>query len=188
MAIRDDKQHAHSGPDNAPANFWCPFLVSATLNQLYPSVKPRPSPTTDIYTAGTLTAAVAGWAIGWLDDTRLLVEQFNQSPPPPSTPGGVGVATSFYTGAGIFSPSGANVGSSAIPQSQSTQVLGSDSIYSPNTNSIYSVSTSAVTWESADAFCFVTLNFPTCNATSVGAVSGSQVIFSLGSFVLAQPY
>jgi hypothetical protein len=33
-------------------------------------------PTTTIYTNGALTTAVNGAAVGWLDDTRLLVENF----------------------------------------------------------------------------------------------------------------
>ncbi len=93
-----------------------------------------------------------------------------------------------YTGGAIFSPSGINLGSSPIPQIQSPQVLTSDSIYSPQTNTIMSVTSGATLWASADAFCIFALNSPPCNAANAGAVSGSQVIFTLGNLVLAQSY
>jgi hypothetical protein len=142
---------------------------------------------TDIYNNGTLTTAVPGWAVGWLDSGRLLVEQFAEIPPPPSLPGGQ--ATVVYTGGAIFSPSGTNLGSSPIPPLQNPQVLAGDSIYSPQTNTITSVTTGLTLWASADAFCILPLNLDSfCNAVNVGAASGSQVIFALGNLVLAQPY
>jgi hypothetical protein len=140
--------------------------------------------TTDIYTNAILTTALPGWAVGWLDNTRLLVEQFSVIPPPPSLPGGQ--PTVVYDGASIFSPSGTNLGSSPIPQIQSPQVLTSDSIYSPQTNTITSVTSGLTLWASADAFCLPSLNYTPCNAA--GAASGSQVIFAPGNLVLAQPY
>ena len=93
-----------------------------------------------------------------------------------------------YDGASIFSPSGTNIGSSPIPQIQSTQLLTGDSIYSPQTNTIMSVTSGATLWASADAFCILSLKSPACNVTNAGAASGSQVIFALGNLVLAQPY
>jgi hypothetical protein len=147
---------------------------------------------TDIYNNGTLTTAVPGWAVGWLDSGRLLVEQFAEIPPPPSLPGGQ--TTVVYVGSSIFSPTGTNLGSSPIPQIQNPQMLTSDSIYSPQTNTITSVTSGTTLWASANASsaessCIVTYNNPnTCNVTYAGAASGSQVIFALGNLVLAQPY
>jgi hypothetical protein len=149
------------------------------------SGRPTAGTATDIYNNGTLTTAVPGWAVGWLDSGRLLVEQFALLPPPPSIPGGT---TVLYTGGAIFSPSGTNLGSSPIPPLQNPQVLAGDSIYSPQTNTITSVTSGSTLWASADAFCILSLNSPGCSATNAGAASGSQVIFALGNFVLAQPY
>jgi hypothetical protein len=123
--------------------------------------------------------------VGWLDNTRLLVEQFAEIPNSPSVPGPPAVV---YSGASIFSPAGTNLGSSPIPQIQSPEILTSNSIYSHQTNTITSATSGSTLWASADAFCILSLNSPACNATNAGAASGSQVIFALGNLVLAQPY
>jgi hypothetical protein len=135
---------------------------------------PDPGATTDIYTNGTLTTAVPGWVLGWLDNTRLLVEQFGVDT---DLPGNV----PFYESTLIFSSSGTNLGGASIPQLQTLQVLTSDSIYSQQTNTIISVTTGATGWASADPIC-------QASCPNAGAVSGSQVIFASGALVLGQPY
>jgi hypothetical protein len=110
-----------------------------------------------------------GWVVGWLDNTRPLAEQFGQENMNPNP---------VYEGADIFSSSGTNLGPTEIPQIQSLQVVTSNSIYSPQTNTIMSLTTRATSWASAD-----TQPFPIA-----GAVTGTQVIFSSGALVLAQPY
>jgi hypothetical protein len=133
-------------------------------------------PTTTIYTNGALTTAVNGGAVGWLDNARLLVDNFKYE-----DENGI----PFYDGTTIFSPSGTNLGSAPIPQIQSFQVVSSDSIYSPQTHTIFSVTTGATTWMSADESC----SGVSAGACIVaGAVSGTQVIFAIGNLVLAQPY
>jgi hypothetical protein len=134
-------------------------------------------PTTAIYTNGVLTTAVSGAAVGWLDNTRLLVENFELEDMIPEP---------FYAGTSIFSPSGTNLGSAPIPQILCFQVVSGDSIYSPQTHTIFSVTTGATTWMSADQSC----SGVSAGACSVipGAVSGTQVIFAVGNLVLAQPY
>lgn len=138
------------------------------------SYGPNPGATTDIYTDGTLTTAVPGWALGWLDNTRLLAEQFGVDT---GLPGNI----PFYVSTLIFSSSGTNLGGASIPQLQTLQVLTSDSIYSQQTNTIISVTTGATYWASADPICQV-------SCPNVGAVSGSQAIFASGALVLGQPY
>jgi len=137
----------------------------------------RVGTSTNIYTNGALTTAVNGWAVGWLDNTRLVANQFGQQNMNP---------VPVYLGADIFSSSGSNLGAAPIPQLQTLQVVSSDTIYSAQTNTILSLTTGAPTWASANAIC------PSvdseCLTPAAGAVSGSQVIFASGALVLAQPY
>jgi hypothetical protein len=143
------------------------------------SSAPYPGGTTTIYTNGALTTAIVGSPVGWLDNTRLLAIEYA---------GNVSLPGSYhYAGADIFSSSGTNLGSATIPQIQNFQVVSGDSIYSPNTNTIMSLTTGATLWASADASC--TGYDTACSVDiGVGAVTGSQVIFSSGALVLAQPY
>ena len=137
----------------------------------------RVGTTTTIYTNGALTTAVNGWVVGWLDNTRLLAEQFGQENM---------VLNPVYEGTDIFSSSGTNLGPAQIPQIQSLQVVTSDSIYSPQTNTIMSLTTRATSWASADESCGALDTV--CQEDNAGAVTGTQVIFSSGVLVLAQPY
>jgi hypothetical protein len=134
-----------------------------------------PGATTTIYTNGALTTAVNGWVVGWLDNTRVLAEQFG--------PGVSKGPSPVYEGANIFSSSGTDLGSPPIPWLQSLQPVTSDSIYSSSTNTIMSLTTGATLWASANTSCLFAYN-----CLSVGAVTGSQVIFTTGALVLAQPY
>jgi hypothetical protein len=144
--------------------------------------------TTSIFpiSAPTSAVTVSGWVVGWLDNARLLAEQFATLTTPPSGPGG-GQSYLAYEGADIFSSSGANLGSAPIPQIQNFQVVSGDSIYSPQTNTIVSLTTGAPSWISGDAYCYGCdiIAYP---AVTTGAITGSQVIFALGHLVLSQPY
>jgi hypothetical protein len=156
-----------------------PYAIAASPLEISPNGTLTAVPnsaglgSTTIYTDGTLTTAVNGYAVGWLDNARLLVEnfQFEDMVPEP-----------YYAGTTIFSPSGTNLGSAPIPQIQCFQVVSSDSIYSPQTQTIFSVTTGTTTWVSPDD----SNDIP--GTVSLGAVSGTQVIFPVGNLVLAQPY
>lgn len=164
---------------------WCATTGTPNTVQISPngtlvaaSTAPaRGGTTTTIYTNGALTTAVNGWVVGWLDNTRLLAEQFGQENMNPSP---------VYEGADIFNSSGTNLGPAQIPQIQSLQVVTSNSIYSPQTNTIISLTTRATSWASADESCGALDTV--CQEASAGAVTASQVIFSSGALVLAQPY
>jgi hypothetical protein len=154
--------------------------LSGTLT----SIVPIAAPTMPV-------ATVSGWVVGWLDNSRLLAEQFAEAPPPPNLPGGQ--PTLVYQGADIYSSSGTNLGSAAtpFPQIQSLQAVTSDSIYSPQTNTIVSLTTGMPIWISGDAFCSpfeMDCNPAIPPPVTSGAITGSQVIFALGPLVLAQPY
>jgi hypothetical protein len=159
------------------APIWCATTGAPNTVQISPngslvaaSTAPaRGGTTTSIYTNGTLTTTVNGWVVGWLDNTRLLADQFGQQNMIPNP---------VYLGADIFNSSGTNLGAAPIPQLQTLQPVTSDSTYSPQTNTILSLTTGATLWASADA----------AKGDGEGAITGSQVIFGSGVLVLAQPY
>jgi hypothetical protein len=127
-----------------------------------------PGVSTSIYKNGVLATAVPGWAVGWLDNARLLVNNYvfqNHDPIP------------AYAGAHIFNSSGTDLGSSPVPLLTSLTPVTPSTVYSPGANAIYSLTTGQPTWASGD---------PTLDG--VGAITGQQVIFSSGNYVLAQSY
>jgi hypothetical protein len=127
---------------------------------------PNPNYTTNIYKNGALITAVPGWAVGWLDNDRLLVNTFIQANPGPG-----------YGGAAIFNTSsGTNLGTLALPQLGDIQPVTSDSIYSEFYNTIYSTTTGAATWTSP------------AESARVGAISGPYVVFASGNLVIVGAY
>jgi hypothetical protein len=129
--------------------------------------------TTSIFKNGSLLTSVPGYAAGWIDDGRLLVDTLKSDANPHNLDFGASV---------IYSPLGVSVGTTLLPPLSTFYVAGSDSLYSPSavyaqaaTNVILSLTSGAVTWASGDA------------STGVGALSGSQVVFASGTYVLVQP-
>jgi hypothetical protein len=128
---------------------------------------------TNLLLNGTLVTAFNGLTVGWLDNTRLLVNNYSGTSYP-------------YTGCTLYGPNGAPTNAPcAIPvemlrfQPVPSQ---SDLIYSPQYNQVLSVSTGAVNWTSGN----MAVGGGTVQAT--GALSGSHVIFVSGIDLLAQPY
>jgi hypothetical protein len=121
---------------------------------------------TNIYSNGTLVTAVPGWAVGWLDDSRVLANSYtltNSSPDP-------------YSGSTIYNSSGTKLSAPPLPELQSLQIVTADSVYDPGSNAIYSTTSGMATWTSASP------------STGVGALAGSNIVFASGSQVLVQPY
>ena len=128
-------------------------------------------PTTNIYKSGTLVSAVPGSLGGWLDNTRLLVNEF--------TIGGHGEI--LPAGTVIYDSLGNKLGTTPIPTLDGFQVVTSDSVYVPpgyfnEGNYIESLTTGTVTWASGNS------------SYGPGAVGGSQIVFASGNLVLAQPF
>jgi len=119
---------------------------------------------TNIYRNGILTTAVPGWAVGWIDDDRLLVNNYAAGSAP------------VFSGCTIYDPTGIKLAAPALPELQEFQAVTSDWVYSARENAIFSLTTGASTWTSADP------------SVGVGAVSGSFVVFESGSRVLAESY
>ena len=126
-----------------------------------------PMVTTNIYQNGKLVTTVPGWAVDWLDNGRLLVNNYKPV-------GQLGFPE--YASATIFSPTGANLGNVPLPELHTIQPISSDLVYSPDLNAIVSLTTGAFTWASG--------NLP----TKVGAVGGPEIVFAPGNLVLAQPF
>jgi len=127
---------------------------------------PATNTVTNIYKNGQLVTAVSGWAVGWIDDGRLLVNNYGVQYPSPSQ----------YLGCTIYDPTGVKLATPSLPELRQFQTVTSDLIYSAQVNTIYSLSSGASTWTSSSP------------SLGVGAVAGSYVVFASGSRVLLASY
>lgn len=127
---------------------------------------------TTVYTNGAAVTAVPGWAVGWIDDNRLLTNTYS--------------AEDAFNGSAIYNRSGVQVTSPALPEMRHLQRVALDSIYSRESypqgraagarHAIYSVTTGQATWTSA------------ISTEPVGAVAGPYVIYLKGPRVRAERY
>ena len=102
------------------------------------SSKPDPSAATNILKNGALVTAVPGFGIGWIDNSRILANQYV------SANGGT-----VYGEATIYDATGARIASPALPELKSIQTVTSDSVYDPSHNAIYSLTTGQPLWTGA---------------------------------------
>ena len=117
--------------------------------------------TTNIYLNGTLVTAVPGSAVGWLDNTHLLIE--------------LGTGSS-YSSSVIVNQTGVTVNTPTPHDFEDpVQILGLDSIYDVSKNTIFSVSTGTPTWTSETT------------SIGLGAVATSSVVFVSGNLVISEP-
>jgi hypothetical protein len=135
--------------------------------------------TSKIYQNGTLITAVPGKAVGWLDNSRLLVDN--------TIPGISLAGTTIYNSAGTKVATTPLLTISAqydsgVPLSPLQVVSASaNTVYETATNTIVSLASGNTLWASGNMF------GPPDYGTA-GAVTGSQVIFVSDNLVLAQPY
>ena len=113
---------------------------------------------------GVLVAAVPGWAVGWIDNSRLLVNSYTSG------------RQLVYAGSTIYDPTGAKVATPPLPELREFQVATSDWIYSAQQNTIYSLTTGVAVWTSPNP------------SAGIGAVSGSNIVFESGTRVLVESY
>jgi hypothetical protein len=142
-----------------------PVRLSPDGTQVAVSNAKSATSVTNLYSNGTLVTAVPGWVVGWLDNSRVLVNSYTQTNNAP-----------MYNGSTIYSSSGAQLSAPSLPELQSLQVVSADSVYDPGSNAIYSTTTGMATWTSPSP------------STEVGAIAGSSVVFASGSQVVVQPY
>ena len=115
---------------------------------------------TNIYNGATLTTAVLGIPVGWVDNDRLLINRYRRE-----------YNYGVYLRCEFVSPAGAVTTCPALPHIQRMQAVTSNSIYSPALNKIFDLTTGATLWTSASA------------AQGQGAVAGNDVVFASGATV-----
>lgn len=162
------------GADGAPP----PVRLSADGTQIATSAWGNPqfggsqSMHTSIVKSGQSVPFVAGWPVGWIDNSHLLVTTYAGN----------------YTGCRIYDLSGAATGSCVLPEVVGFQTLDSDTFYLINNPELVSVSTGAVGWQSGDPLPCTpsgTVLYPWCFAD---ALAGSHVVLVSDSRVIAQSY
>lgn len=116
---------------------------------------------TDILKNGALVTAIPGVAVGWIDNNRILVNQYSGTQ---------------YTGAVIYDATGAKGATPALPELKSIQAVTSDSVYDPSHNAIYSLTTGQPTW---------TGTYP---SSGLGAVAGTHVVYESGHKIVMESY
>lgn len=123
---------------------------------------------TTIYQNYVLKTTLSGLAVGWIDNSRLLINNYD-------SPKGV----FQYTEATIYSLTGTSNVVQALPQLTSLETVSFDSIYSPSANSIYSLKTGALIFGNGEL-----LQSPLVG----GTVVAGYAVFPSGSLVRAVPY
>jgi hypothetical protein len=138
---------------------------------------PFPAARTSLYNNGTYITTVVGYAVGWLDNGRVLVDTYNSQ--------------GTLLGANIFSPTGTLLAVAPIGPFTTLQVVSNDLVYAPQLNEVLSLSGANDGWVSGDPCGSAILNdegelnsFTPC----LGAYGGSAVVFVSGNLVVAQPY
>jgi len=150
---------------------------SLDLPQLYLSLSPNGAAlseysstnTTNLIQNGSLKSAVPGLSVGWLDDARVLVNQYNSS------------SSASYTGANIYSPQGALLSSSVLPELKYVLPVTTDTVYAPSKNAIYSLSSGQLIWSGTYPESAV-FNVP------IGAISGSLVVYQSGHRIVEETH
>ncbi len=123
--------------------------------------------TTNIYNNGILAAAVNGFAIGWIDNNQLLVNNYGQQ---------VSVSTYAYAGASIYSATGSLVSTPTLPELLTIQPVDSTSIYSPTLNTIFSLPSGNALYQSGTP------------VTGPAAIAGPSVVFTSGTRIVVDTH
>jgi hypothetical protein len=160
------------GPNDGSVSFTAPaysdpprFSPDDTLTAITPVPASSNPTTTNIYRSGVLVNAFKGWPIGWLDNNRMLVVNYQDT----------GRVPLPYKDTTIVDITGTVLATSPIPQISRFQTVGTDQIYVPSTNSIYSVTTGQTIWTAT-------------TPSTMGAVAGPNVVFTSGSKVFIDTY
>lgn len=136
---------------------------------------------TNIYKNYTLTAAVPGWAVGWVSNSELLTNTYEYSPQ--DSPYGL------YTAATLYSDTGTKISSPSLPQLLGLVPVSSTQIYSPVFNSIYDSSSGSLVFGTS---LFATpsklggLDSLSVNTDFVtGAFASPDIVYAWGTQVVA---
>jgi hypothetical protein len=118
--------------------------------------------TTNIYTNGMLTTAVNGYAVGWIDNNQLLVNNYVS----------VHVFPGTYSTASIYSATGSLISTPTLPEVLTFQPVNSSALYSPALNTIFALPSGNTLYTSSTP------------ASGQGAVVGSNIVFTSGSRIV----
>jgi len=116
-----------------------------------------------IYKNGSLVGAVSGFAVGWIDNNRLLADIYVY------TPRGL-----MYSGAKIYDAMGAELATVALPIMSRFTPVSTNQIYSPDYNAIYDLTTGGQVWKSS------------APGSTEGSVAAGLVVSLDGHRVLAE--
>jgi hypothetical protein len=122
---------------------------------------------THIYHDGVLSSAVPGFAIGWIDDARLLLIRYRRS--------SHGNQDEFETMV-VADALGQPLATPAMAATGRMQRVNSSSIYSPELNQTLDVQTGSALWSTDAPY-----------APLTGAVAGSNVVFQSRATVRIEP-
>jgi hypothetical protein len=139
------------------------------------AVATRPAHRDELYVNDTLTGAVAGFGVGWVDDSRLLVVRYRNS-----GQGNFDIFDSIV----IANPQGVVVATPPLPNPISRfQRLAANTIYSPELNEILDLTTGATLSSPNSPAPF----FQPYSIDDQGAVVPSFVVFTSKATVRAEP-
>jgi len=163
----------HNGPDLT--GICLSIAPNDSLIAVTDTGLPSTASATRIYDGMKLIGATNGYLVGWIDDQRLLVQNY-------SSTGGAPV----YSSSTIVDPQGNVVATPALPApigridsfsfTSTFEILGPSEIYSDRQNTIYSLSDGSVVWTSPDS------------QGGHGAVAGGYVVFAQGHQVFAETH
>ncbi|MGB8098368.1 MAG: putative Ig domain-containing protein [Terracidiphilus sp.] len=131
------------------------------------------SNTLNIYQNGHLNATIAGTAVGWIDNGRLLVNKYTQTANGP-----------VFSGCIIYSPAGAALATPPLPELAGIQTVTPDTVYAPNLNAIYSLTTGKATWTSP----YPPDSWNSSGNAWMGAIADTYVVFESEERVIAVKY
>ena len=120
-----------------------------------------------IYQNGQQVTTVSGVAVGWIDNGRLLVNNYTAPSPDGRT----------YLGCTIYSSTGQVLATPQLPELLNIQPVTSNTVYAPNQNAIYSLTTGQATWTNPDS-----------GTSPGGAVAGPYVVYESEGQVIAVAY
>jgi hypothetical protein len=164
------------------ASVWCDTVGNVTQIELSPDGTlvaaatgiESSSSVTNIYKNGTLATAVMGWPTAWLDNSRLLVD-FSAAE---------GMAGDVFDGAIIYDAAGTKLASlPMLPETLGAQIVSPTSVYLPSSNTIYAETGGTLLWSSTSG-----PRTALSGDEGTGVVSGSRVVYPVGSVVVAEPY
>ena len=135
---------------------------------------PATNSATSILRNGVSITAVPGVGVGWIDNDRLLVNQYSLDT--------TGTIPKFANCA-IYSSAGVLLTTSPIPvELKDIQVVTSDSVYDRNSNAIYSLSTGQILWRGS----YPILEVLDEELGPVGAVAGPYIVYESGHRIVVE--